>query len=365
MNSILLIDDKPAVLEELEACLRKQIPSEEADIRTWAPTQNQDDPFKTFGERVDQDTVLVVTDYDLTGQGRTGLFGASVVAWCQARAIPVGDYSRAIDTALPKEPNLFELRVPKESDRAANYIAAVFRGFAWIRRQLSADAELLKKRSPAAVIAALLGAPNLESQFALYSVRLGATSAALVDRIIRTAPSDVEPTPEDRRNLLGYIVGHLLLNSVLRFPGPIASSSELTAYLGTATSEADALEKVFHNAIYSGPFSGLGPYFWLSKVDEALRPMIAALTDAIEKEPETHGELNRLAIEKSLNRQFARHDCSRCHGQNGGFWCPFTHRAVCQRPDCSVGANSWVPQGARICRIERDFYDEWAPILGI
>jgi hypothetical protein len=365
MNSILLIDDAPAVLKELQECLRKQLTAEEAEIRTWEPTKGPDDPFKTFNQLVDKATVLVVTDYDLTGRGQTGLFGASVVAWCQARAIPVGDYSRAMETELPKEPNLFELRVPKETERAAHYIAAVFRGFAWIRQELAAHADLLKKRSPPAVIAAMLGVPDLESQFALYGVRLGATSAALVERIVRTAPTDVEPTPEERQSLLGYIVGHVLLNAVLRFPGPILSAVELTAYVGAAPSEAASLATSFAAGAYTGPFSDLQPYFWLSKIDEILRPMLDGLTGTLTSEPETHGELNRTALEQKLKRKLARHACTRCNGQNGGFWCPFTRKAVCQRPDCSVGANSWVPQGARVCRIERGFYDEWAPILGI
>jgi len=365
MNSILLIDDSPVVLRELETALRQHLTSAEAEIRSWAPAEeDHKDPFETFSAKVDKDTILVVTDYDLTGQGRTGLFGASVVAWSQALAVPVGDYSRAMKNALPAEPNLFELRVPQESQKAAIYITAVFRGFAWIRSELSSKPELLSKRSPPAVIAALLGALDLESQFALYGVRLGATSAALVERIVRTAPADVEPSTEDRKGLLGYIVGHLLLNAVLRFPGPIVSGPELTAYVGVDQSEADGLGSIFASAKYNGPFSELEPYYWLRKVDEVLRPMLDQLNLG-EQEPQTYGELHRMALEKSSGRQFTRHGCKRCAGQNGGFWCPFTHRAVCQRPDCSVGANSWVPQGASICRIERDFYDEWAPILGI
>jgi hypothetical protein len=364
MNSILLIDDKPAVLKELEAALRLRLKAEEADIRSWAPAGEQKDPFDTFTSKIDKDTVLVVTDYDLTAQGRTGLFGASVVAWSQARAVPVGDYSRAMATALPAEPNLFELRVPQDSEKAAIYIAAVFRGFAWIRRELAAKPDLLTKRSPPAVIAALLGAPALESQFALYGVRLGATSAALVERIVRTAPADIEPSAEDKRALLGYIVGHLLLNAILRFPGPIISGVELTAYVGVSKSETDGLHAIFADALYKGPFWELEPYYWLSKVDEILRPMLDRLGPR-DPEPETHGELHRMALEASSARTFVKDDCPRCNGVNGGFWCPFTHRAVCQLANCSVGANSWVPQGARLCRIERDFYDEWAPILGI
>ena len=60
--------------------------------------------------------------------------------------------------------------------------------------------------------------------------------------------------------------------------------------------------------------------------------------------------------------------CTRdgCGGTKGGFSCPFTRRAVCERVDCSSTASSWVPSGAYACRVERDsLRGERAPILGL
>jgi len=79
----------------------------------------------------------------------------------------------------------------------------------------------------------------------------------------------------------------------------------------------------------------------------------------------TVGEMNRAALEKQLGAVLPRHGCTRCQGQNGGFYCPFTKRAVCLRSDCSVGSNGWIPPGARLCRIEKDYFDEWSPLLGL
>jgi hypothetical protein len=356
-----LIDDSPPVLEELRAGVRQHLGTEEAEIRIWAPTKDELNPHAEFQARVDPETILVITDYDLTGKGRTGLFGASIVAWCQTRGIPVADYSREMKSELPKEPNLFELRAPKDTAKAAPFIAAVFRGFAWIRSQLSlALPEIAGGRSPAAVIATLLEQSSLESQFSLYGVRLGTTSAALVERI----RSD-DPTAQEKQTLLAYIIGHLLLNSILRFPGPILSEIALASYLAVASTEMEAIRGVFLDAAYVGPFAELDRHYWLAKVDDALRPLIDVVSPKLNTGPETHGELHRIALEQKLGRQLLRHSCDRCAGQNGGFWCPFTRRTVCLRSECSVGANSWIPQGARLCRIERVFYDEWAPIFGI
>lgn len=365
MDSILLIDDKEDVVAELKELLLARIDPHEVQVNTWVPVKGDEDSFDKFTKLVGgPELVLVVTDYDLTGRGQTGLFGSTIVAWCQGRTIPVGDYSRYNRMELPKEPNLFELRVPVDANEAADYIAEVFRGFRWIRRELASSPHMIAgKRSPAAVIAALLKVPALEAQFSLYSVRIGATSAALVERITHSAPRGVSPTDTNRLGLLSYIAGHLLLNAILRFPGPVLSLAALAAYVGVNESEGDVIREYFKPAIYDGPFGKLDSYFWLWRVDEVLKPLIDDLAE--NRETETHGELHRLALEKKFAREFCRHTCERCHGNNGGFWCPFTRRAVCLRADCSVGANSWIPQGARICRIERDFYDEWSPILGI
>jgi hypothetical protein len=361
-GSILLIDDNPDLLKALRIELESVMKPGEAEIRAWIPKKEEADPLAVFTSKIDSDTELVITDYDLTAQGRTGLFGSIIVSWCQAKAIPVGDFSRNSASILPREPNLFELRVPGDKQKAGAFIVNVARGFRVIRERLKATSALMKKRSPAAVLAELLGVPDLSSQFSLYGARPGATGT-LLDRILRTAPEEVDPTDDDKRQLLVYLLGHVLLNSILKFPGPIVSRRALAAYVGCSDSEGDELDKLFANAVYSGPFSELDRYFWLSKVDETLQKYEEALPKEVE--PETYGELHRTALEKKISRLLARHPCNRCDGKNGGFLCPFTNRTVCQRADCSVGSSGWLPQGARLCRIERDFYEEWAPILGM
>lgn len=357
MRSILLVDDKQSVLDELTNALKPVLASDAVEIRHWVPTESEPDAHAAFTSKIDKDTTLVITDADLTSQGQLGLFGASVVAWCQQLAIPVGDYSRNVDS-LPKAPELFELRVPSDPTLAASFIAAIFRGFRDINDALTADDTLLAKRSPAAVLAALLAQPEIENQLSLYAVRLGAASGALVDRV-----EEPDPSREYKRALLGYIAGHLLLN-VLRFPGPILSLNGLKAYLASDEAGAPDVTALFKAARYTGPFAERDQYFWLSAVDERLDQLVKALPP--DYTSETSGELHRDAVEKQLSRTLARHSCpTRCHGQNGGFFCPFTNRTVCQRSDCSVGSNSWIPQGAKLCRIEREFFDEWAPILGL
>ncbi|MFZ6776994.1 hypothetical protein ACO0LD_09165 [Undibacterium sp. Ji83W] len=362
MLSILLIDDNQTLLKELEDELRAELTNDEVEIKTWVPSKD-DDPSQKFQELVTDETILVVTDYDLTRQGQTGLFGSSIVGWCQQKYIPVGDFSRGNPGNLPKEPNLFELRVPT-NENAAHFVASVFKGFRDIRQAIANKPSVLEtRRSPAALLAELLNVRELESQFSQYAVRVGATNASILEKVMSTAPENKSPTEQDKKTLLGYIAGHLLLNAVLRYPGPILSLRALSAYIATDETDKEKLQTFFEATKYDGPFSGLEDYFWLSKVDDLLDQESSKLDEKFSAS--TQGELNRAILEKSLDVVLTRHDCKRCDGLAGGFLCPFTSRTVCQRSDCSIGASSWIPQGARLSRIERDFYDEWAPILGI
>src|SRR6266513_982224 len=340
-HNLLLVDDTQEHLDELGKALQGSLAKKEGEIRTWIPSRDED-PKQQFDALVDDDTKLVVTDYDLT-KGQTGLFGSTIVAWCQARAIPVGDFSRVIHNALPKAPNQYEIRVPDDPKDAAKYIAGVFRGFMRIRAARdSNEADLQKKRSPVSVLASILGRPSEESRFALYGGRVGAANAALVDLV-----TDPDVTEEQKRRLLCYVVGHLLLNVILRFPGPLLTRKALAAYLAIAEDEVPKVEKLFVSAQYGGPFSDVEAYYWVSDVDTALEGMNKGLPS--ESSAETPGQLSREAVEGALGGKLVRHACPRCDGVNGGFLCPFTGRTVCQLPICSVASNRWILAGARPC----------------
>jgi hypothetical protein len=99
-RSLLLIDDDGDLLAKLQAALEEELSDEAVEIRIWKP-DHDDNPVDVFAKLVDPETVLVVTDYDLTRNGLTGLFGASIVSWCQSRLLPVGDFSRGNIVSLP------------------------------------------------------------------------------------------------------------------------------------------------------------------------------------------------------------------------------------------------------------------------
>lgn len=358
--SLLLVDDDQVQLATLTADLESRLANLNVDVRPWSPEEH-DKPLQKLQELVDETTVLIVTDYDLTRRGQTGFFGPTVVGWSQQRAIPVGDFSRKTVDALPKEPNFFELRVPADGTAAA-FIEQAFRGFHAIRTAILDDRDTyLPLRSPASVLATLLGRPEMESQLALYSPAFGATSGALLQRVRATAPEELEPTDSEKLGLIAYVAGHLLLNAVLKYPGPILHEKALCAYFACDAAGFDRLTGIFEDARYEGPFAASGSFFWRDRIDDRLE----TLGEGLDDEAETIGALNRAIAERQLGEALPRHDCSRCNGDNGGFYCPFTHRPVCVRSDCSISSSSWVPDGARACRVESGFYEEWAPLLGL
>lgn len=360
--SIVVIDDNEELLTQFRQALKQDLAQDGVDIRTWKPEADQD-PIEEFDRLIDDDTLLVVADYDLTKNGMTGLFGVSIVSWCQARSIPVGDFSRANLIRLPKEPALFELRVPSDVNEGASYSARMFRGFRQLRDILAnGSIDLQSVGSPAQVLAAILERPHLESQFALYMSLLGAANASLLDSLQPVSSSKGMTSSAGKERLLAYILGHVLANVVLRYPGPILSERALCAYLATTVEEATVVREIFGEAIYSGPFSAGVAYYWRSDVDCIIDQKSVILGDA---SFESAGEFNRAVVESILGRKLALHECTRCGGTNGGYLCPFTDRTVCEQADCSVAANSWIPAGADVSRIEREFYEEWAPLLGL
>ena len=361
LPSILLIDDDAKLLEALRIALAQVIKADETEIRTWVPTAGDGSAEATFQVKIDDSTILVVTDYDLTAGGERGLFGPSIVDWCQSKMIPVGDYSRKPGN-LPTEPNLFELRVPTDTSQAAPFIVSTYQGFKRIRDEITTKPELQTERSPALVLAHLLGRPAVQGEFALYISWLSSSNSGLVERLRATAGSNVAPTSADKTSVLVYVIGHILVNAILKYPGPILSDEALCAYLAVAQSQIDTIVPLFEGARYDGPFASIRRYYWRETVNTILDELASSIS---EQEFETVGELNRESVEHKLQKSLERHTCSRCSGKNGGFYCPFTQRPVCTRSDCSVAASSWIPQGAQLCRIERDFYDEWAPLLGL
>ncbi|MCY3850079.1 MAG: hypothetical protein OXF75_04650 [Acidimicrobiaceae bacterium] len=354
-----MIDDDRSVLEGLHEAVAARLSG--VSVATWQPDSN-DDVADEFKERVDDgETVLVATDYDLTGRGLRGFFGATIVSWCQQLTIPVGDFSRRSPQLLPRETDLFELRIPPNDEGGADYIAAVYRGFTDLADAISALDLDLGTTSLAKYLARVVHRPHLESDFALYMARLGHGGTAVARRII-SSQSVISTDKRSPEATISYTLGHYLANVITRFAGPLLGLDALCAYVGAGHVERAVLAEMFEEARYEGPFSELDQLFWRESVDAVLEAYFDLVADPVDD----IGTFRRAAIEAALGSSLEPHQCDRngCSGTRGGFHCPFTNRPVCVLSDCSVAGSAWIPSGATSSRVEREYHDEWAPLLG-
>lgn len=266
---------------------------------------------------------------------------------------------------MSTEPDLFELRVPDSEANAVDYIVRIFDGFRRVREGIEAHTELLRAgRSPAQVLAALLGRDDLESQLGPYLSKPGLFNSFLLDTLTGGKQGKRDATAAEKTRLLTYILGHVLVNAVLKYPGPILAGEPLCAYLAASPKDIERVAGLFKRARYTGPFDGGETLYWRDEVDADIEEMSSNF-EVDDAEYKSFGDYRRAVIGKALGGSLAKHDCDRCNGEKGGFWCPFTRRAVCERGDCSSTSSSWVPFGAYACRVERVFFDEWSPILGL
>ena len=362
-HQILLIDDEEEQLNELYNALSVALEKNEVSIKKWVPTSTDENPDKLLADLAPKGTVMVVTDYDLTRKGMRGFQGSAVQSWCERKLIPVGDFSRGHPHALPKEPNLFGMNIPVETpDAAASYVAAAYQGFTRIRTEVAAPNN--KERSISALTANILGRSSYEPVLSLYFSRLASSNTAVRGHLQQRISKGEEHDPEDTLDVLAYVIGHVVLNLILAFPGPILSRQVLGAYLAVSEEEANHVVESAKISAYDGPFAGIQPFVWREDVDTAL----ADIVSASDKDPPDDTELyNRFAAGLVLKRALTEHECRRngCNGVRGGYWCPFTKRPVCGREDCSKSSTAWIPDGADLCRVEIDFFEELAPLLGL
>lgn len=360
-QQILLIDDEPGEIEGLEKELHEALEGDQVDIATWIPSAG-DNPDEVLSSKISSETILVITDYDLTKGGLLGFQGTNVRSLCQQQLIPVGDFSRGKPGSLPNEPDLFSMRVPAFSQKhAAQYIAGVYQGFSEIR---SKSNDLMRTSSISAAAASILGRPELEPGLSLYFSRLATSNPWLRERLQHLAKSQQKDLQHTIAKLLAYMIGHVIQNLVLAFPGPLMNVSVLAAYLAISEMDAEEFVEKTELAAYLGPFCALGPYYWRSDVDAIVDRIIEQMEEDL---PDDENELNRFVVERVIDHPPGTHGCDRdgCNGRRGGFWCPFSKRPVCSLNECSEASTAWIPDGADLCRVEKDFFDEFAPLLGL
>ena len=354
-ENVLLIDDNSKYLGNINHALGKILEPQGIRINAWNPVQNDGNPAKVIKNYLKEDPVMVITDYDLSNEGLTGFYGPTIVHWCKSQLVPVGEYSPVSKFGYLEQPNLFDISVPRDHKVAPAHIASIVDGFISIRKFIEENSGLLKEKlSLSRILALLLGRDHLHLKFSPYIENIELAS----NNIILFMNGTKNVSVQKLQVITTYIIGHVLLNSILKFPGPIISKQSLCSYLSVDSDNYSELEVVFNRALYQGPFCNIGPFFWREDIDNI---MLENSNDILGNFEEV-GTFNQAILQK-LGVKVKPFKCNKCKGKNGGYFCPYTKKTVCELENCSVTSSTWIPRGFNICRIDKDFFESWRPLL--
>ena len=321
-NHILIIDDDPKEINDVAENLKKEYNLKEDEIVIWGPKSGDNDPLIAIEDKLEAEPTLVICDFDLTGKGGfNGLFGPVIEKMCHSRLIPVGEYTVNNKFQIPSTPNLFNIHVDKDSVTATAEIAAAYKGFILIN-------ELVNEKSYVGngdlnysnILARILNRGHLYYEFSKYLDSFERVNEFLIQYLENNAESlnDDEDFESTKNKVIAYVIGHVLLNTVLRYPGPILSERILCSYLSISESETNWLKDFFQRAIYKGPFSELGTFYWLETIN-----------DIVEENSDEIGNISYVgafnqAVVKKINKNIKLFECKKTglECQLGGYYCP-------------------------------------------
>ncbi len=360
MSVILIFDDKEEERESIVDGLRGKLPRGSTKIEEFTGSDEPDRGasyerhiLNWLGkEFTGADVGLIVCDKEL-GLYRKypGLSATQVSQVAIELGVPFCQYSRqANDTG--REMAAFKRLKDWDSeeitlsglgpDKWITQIVSLFHGFGLIK---AGYPELSKKhKTPAAIVAAILGHPESESRIALY----GSGDQGLLKEIL-VYYDPAKPDISGLHQRMPRVLGKWLYLSILRFPGllvnPVAAASYLNIdYRDFTKARVQAL---FAKAAYAGPFADLGPWWWRYMLDGLLE------SEDCEDGREFAGKQN-VKVRACLDPD---------NGKRAGYYCMLTQQPVSE--ENSRGGISWFPSGADLARIRKDKFEEITTLVGM
>ena len=247
--------------------------------------------------------ILIVSDRDLSKtETYTGLSEAIVSKVSGKLGVPVCVYAHGYkDELLERQRSWGDGKIVVDFeplDAGASQVSILASGFLEITLKLK---EVLRRtgknhlQTPAAVMAAILGKPELADQIALY----GSGDQKMVSEILPFVGGQHRKRLLETR--LPCLLGYWLYDSILRFPGllvnTVAAASHLNISVRTFKTDSE-IQELFKSALYNGPFRDHdNPLWWRGQLDGLL--MKAACIDG------------RSLVKKRLGRTVNKCPCRR------------------------------------------------------
>ncbi|HHJ12839.1 MAG TPA: hypothetical protein ENJ79_00450 [Gammaproteobacteria bacterium] len=313
---------------------------------------------------------LIVVDHDLSNLKNPAISESSITAAAHTLAIPVCRYHRQPSGASLRIDALWELNArvysidleaPSEAEnenhRFGTEVLNILEGFKQIASGYQALEEPVRKKGAPAVLSHILDKPALEDFFAAYSEGIPFLNDMLIVRkLMEESPQEgaervSRPAPDNLNRRIPYMLGYWLHNFILRFPGLILNEVAAASYLDIDTEDfkKEAVLRCFDEARYEGPFSRGRKYWWRPLLDDLL----------IEQ-----GGRDEILQAEDLDPQSVGRSKSHASGKSpAGYYDIFSGLPISKED--SIGSLSWIPSGADLARVDRNLYEEIAPILGI
>lgn len=353
-NRILIFEDLDENFEQIREPLEDEV-NGDFSIARFDHTEpiESDNVLDELNERVKSPDypLLTVLDYDLTA-GENEVRREHVRQLCEDHYLPICIYHR-IDSGLEDErrveeyeEDLIKINPSKGAEEVAKDCAIIARGFDEIRTVLSE--QLGSDSAPA--IPQILNAPrSVRGKLDQYSwgnpgVLVGGRSDMDRDEIIRRATSNL---------------GYWIRNELVEFPGALLNEVALAAYLDVdhqTFQDNDEFREPFTEALYEGPFSELGRWWWTPKIDEIRAEAMEEGDSDLPLGPLLFDE-NHLNI-SDIGRAIC-HDGESENHEGARYYCIMKEKPVCE--EHSKSPEGWIPMGATRSRVSQDEYARLEP----
>jgi DNA-binding NarL/FixJ family response regulator len=358
-----LFEDDPGRGVEIEKALKRAVGAEFRIERFEAPDTDEAGTYEDRlrealkGKRADSLTIIV-TDRDLSAlKNYRGLSEATVSKVAADLSVPVCVYAAGKDDSLLERHRsggggkiLLDSSDPGTMARRVRVLAHGFRQLREVVARITKSKKMRQKyHGPATVLAEMLEAPEVVDQLSLYTRGDQRMISGLTP--VQSRPGKVSQSPEDVRSI-ALALGVWLYDSILRFPGVILGWTAAASFLEIEPSAMKdaAVRRTFAKAQYKGPFSDTEePRWWRHRLVELLKS----------KDVPDGGAL----VKKVTGKRPKPCLCSVDNKAPAGFLCVMTEKPVCDAH--SVAQVGWLPRGADLARVRRDYYDEIGPWVGM
>lgn len=292
---------------------------------------------------------LIVTDKVLTKiDSYHGLSDITIADVADSLATPICYYTREITDEERRllmqlrEWQDFKILIDYEHpDKIASKCKIIYDGFKTIK---SSCKKILDKnpniKSPAELLARILGRPYLQDKIALYA----AGDTHMLTEIIpyRDKPEEI------REKRMPRLLGYWLWNSIMKFPGILLNEVACASYLNIDVDsfrKKDLVRHLFEKALYTGPFAEYESLWWRDDLDDILAN--AKCIDGLQLTKE-----HKIPKIKPCM-------CEEDKSLRAGYYCVITKRAVSNEK--SHANISWFPAGADLTRVSNSIYEELGP----